>query len=370
MAKRGVEAVGIDLSAAMISEAQIRVPDRIFRRMDLRQLRYPSDTFSGVWACATLHHLSREDTIQGLKEFVRVLKPEGILGVSIKIGQGEAFDSLGRYQKFYNASDFRRLIIESGFHIISESFMISNKDITGCEFKKEWLQILAKKLSNSFQSTNLENECFFCPESRFRLCREVGLPAASSILWGDENLYIIPDIAPLIEGHILMVTTDHYMCFGASPNTLDCVIQPIKIHIHHLFQKVYNKVPLFLEHGPVQSKKAGACIDHAHLHCLPVSLELKDAIEKYVGFGQKASINTLRQLTKSGKSYLYIEEDIDKGWVYQADVAPSQFFRQVVAMKLGHANWKWHLNYDFPDSKHTFKNTLKGLISSVDELFS
>src|SRR5918912_1675499 len=69
MARRNIEAIGVDLCAAMLAEARTRIPGGIFRQMDLRSLKYPPETFSGVWSCSALTYLLTEGAAQALREF-------------------------------------------------------------------------------------------------------------------------------------------------------------------------------------------------------------------------------------------------------------------------------------------------------------
>lgn len=370
MTRRGIEAVGIDFCDAMVAQARARVPSCVFRRMDMRYLKYPPETFAGVWACGSLHHLKPEDAARALKEFARVLKPEGVLGVTVQEGQGDCFDHLGRYRHFYTAADFRKLIIESGFQIVEEYADCTEKETLGKNRPKKWLQVLARKSSISLRSieNGPEYDCVLCPTSRFQLHRQIGIPGTESIIWGNDDLYVIPDVAPFMEGHLLMVTTSHYVCFGACPDTLSPSIRATQQRIRQLLWEVYHESTLFLEHGPALPKEAGACINHAHWHCLPASLPVKEVIERHLGPGQVATIDTLRCLYQAGQSYLYIEEGTEEGWVYLVDIVPSQFLRQAIAFLLGQRDWRWQTLCKMPDIQQIYRRTLERLLPLNDKL--
>ena len=366
---KGFTTVGIDLSSAMLAEARARVGHAIFRRMDMRQLQYPPETFAGIWACASLQHLTRDEARQTLKGFTRVLKPAGVLSISVKAGEGENIDGLGRYEKLYTVSDFNELVSTSGFKVVREVHSLNLKRTIGC-LPQDWLNVLAIKSSTPENNSISDNECVFCPASRFNLCRQIGLPTAGSILWGNDHLFVIPDIAPLAEGHLLIIASDHLVCFGAIPKAMDHSLQQSEEWIRKLFQETYQRPPLFFEHGPARSKEVGACIDHAHLHCLPASLSLRRSIECYFGPGQRASIDTLRRLYGSGQSYLYIQEDPYEGRVYLADNTPSQFFRQIIALEFRHRTWRWQTSFKREISKHVYLQTLNKLLPLVDHFLN
>lgn len=372
MAKRGVESVGIDLCAPMIAEAWSRVPDGIFRQMDMRKLKYPPETFAGVWACASIHHLPLGDAAQSLKEFARVLKPEGVLCLTVEEGQGECFDSLGRLRHFYSATEICELINKAGFQIVEVSSSHSSKATFGEGRLKKWLLILARKpIASPIYTDGLARcDCVFCPASRFHLSAKIGVPGHGAILWGDESLYIIPDIAPLVEGHLLMVTTPHHICVGACPEQLFQAIHATRHCVQRLFQEAYSQGVVFFEHGPARHREAGACIDHAHLHCLPVSLPVKETIEQLLGSGQPASLDTLRRLHLAGQSYLYVEEERENGWAYSVDAIPSQYFRQIITSLLGQESWQWQTSRNLVETKQRYRFTLNRLLPLADALWS
>lgn len=52
---------------------------------------------------------------------------------------------------------------------------------------------------------------FFCGEAKFSLNKSIGIPSEDSVIYCDENVFITPDIAPLIKGHFLIVTHAHLL---------------------------------------------------------------------------------------------------------------------------------------------------------------
>src|SRR5579885_515575 len=86
--ERGFHVIGVDLSAGMLAEARRRVPDVEFRQADLRRLNFPDGYFDGIWCCASLLHLPRNDVPAVLASFRRLLD-HGFLYVAVKVGQGE-----------------------------------------------------------------------------------------------------------------------------------------------------------------------------------------------------------------------------------------------------------------------------------------
>lgn len=123
---------GIDLSDKLLELASRYATKAVFQKMDMRQLDFPDEYFDGVWACASMLHLTYEDARKTIKEFHRVLTCRGILYVSVKRGEGEKIEQ-GRHFSYYNSSKLENMLSDNNFeHIIS----VENKD---------WIAVHARK---------------------------------------------------------------------------------------------------------------------------------------------------------------------------------------------------------------------------------
>jgi len=120
--ERGVDAVGIDLSQGMLTQAKQLVPNGIFLRMDFRHLAFADRSFAGIWACASLVHLPRNELPPVLTDFARILD-RGILFLGVKEGEGEEWenDAYGtpRLFVYYQIAELKRALERSGFEIIT-----------------------------------------------------------------------------------------------------------------------------------------------------------------------------------------------------------------------------------------------------------
>ena len=86
--EKGLTSTGIDISEELIKIARNRFePD--FQVMDFRNLQFKDEKFDSVWASASIFFVPPEEMKTAINEFYRVLKPEGDLFVSMKIGSGE-----------------------------------------------------------------------------------------------------------------------------------------------------------------------------------------------------------------------------------------------------------------------------------------
>lgn len=90
---------------------------------DMRHLPF-AGKIDGIWACASLLHLEREDVLPTLREFHRVLKPDGVVYLSVKLGSGEEWTpmsynrSLSRFFAYWQPETLDPLLETAAFHII------------------------------------------------------------------------------------------------------------------------------------------------------------------------------------------------------------------------------------------------------------
>lgn len=84
----GFSVVGADLAEKLLAIARESYPNIEFILADMRNLPFSDNSFDAIWANAVLHHVSKEEMPQALKEFCRVLAHHGVLFVHTKAGKG------------------------------------------------------------------------------------------------------------------------------------------------------------------------------------------------------------------------------------------------------------------------------------------
>lgn len=119
--RHGYDVTGIDASAGMLSEARKYAPDGKFLKMNMLRLNFPDASFDGVWCCASLLHIKKEDARKVLLGFNRILKDGGIAFVSLREGEGTAVKECeGGNRLFfanYSMSEFSSLLRSAGFAV-------------------------------------------------------------------------------------------------------------------------------------------------------------------------------------------------------------------------------------------------------------
>jgi SAM-dependent methyltransferase len=124
--KRGMNVLGTDYSRSMLLKAQERVPNAHFLELDMRQIanHFLPNSLDGIWACATIIHITKEDVPALLQSLYEILRPGGVLYVSVKQGQGEQFNADERYggirkfYAFYGKEELLEYFAKAGFEIV------------------------------------------------------------------------------------------------------------------------------------------------------------------------------------------------------------------------------------------------------------
>ena len=204
-------------------------------------------------------------------------------------------------------------------------------------------------------------DCFFCKDFRFRLNIDMGLPGEDSVVYEDNNIYVTPDIAPLVCGHFLIITKEHLNSFGnANDGIYDSLIRAkvfIKCHL------LNGMNVLFFEHGAVLEGSAGVCIDHAHMHAIPLyeDIDIDNLIKKFGFITSNRLVATRETLVKcadDNQPYLYYETSDGVQWYYPVGMLPSQFFRRIIAFYFS-KNYAWRDQCKNAASKELFIKTLE-----------
>lgn len=83
---RGVKVCGYDLSPQMLKNAETLNPEIEFFQGNMAALDAPDNRFAGIIAFYSIIHIPREQVVETLTEFKRVLQADGVLLLSFHIG--------------------------------------------------------------------------------------------------------------------------------------------------------------------------------------------------------------------------------------------------------------------------------------------
>jgi ubiquinone/menaquinone biosynthesis C-methylase UbiE len=122
MMKKDFEVTGIDYSQEMIKLAKQKVPTGHFQHMDMKHMNFEDETFDGLLAAYSLIHIPSKEIPQTLREFHRVLIPNGLIHIIAQSGEpdkiiDEPFHTESKM--FFNFFTKKRLVNfteDAGFH--------------------------------------------------------------------------------------------------------------------------------------------------------------------------------------------------------------------------------------------------------------
>jgi SAM-dependent methyltransferase len=105
--KMGYQVISIDASAAMVAAAS-ELTGQIALLMTFDEMPFERE-FDGIWACASLVHVSRRDLNAVLKRLTNALKPSGFCYMSFKYGDSERVEG-GRFFNDLNETLFHGML--------------------------------------------------------------------------------------------------------------------------------------------------------------------------------------------------------------------------------------------------------------------
>ena len=144
-------------------------------------------------------------------------------------------------------------------------------------------------------------DCIFCDRSRSDV--------KDDILFESSHFYVKACLASITPGHVLLISKDHYSCFGDLPPSLYEEFTKLK---DILIQRIGERFcePFLLEHG-----LWGQSVAHAHFHFTPLSGEgytIPSIFEEMVYSSgvryREGGLETLKDVFSSEGEYLAVGE--------------------------------------------------------------
>lgn len=150
LAAAGAIVTGIDFSDKCINIAKERSPECAFYTGDIRELDSSKGIFDGVFACASLIHISHDEFSHVLQSVRAVLENNGYMDIILLDGTGisEKFSNLEvngvKYKRtvyLYSKKTVKNEAGKNGFEFVREGFLGDELKETG------WRNYIIKKRS-------------------------------------------------------------------------------------------------------------------------------------------------------------------------------------------------------------------------------
>jgi diadenosine tetraphosphate (Ap4A) HIT family hydrolase len=206
---------------------------------------------------------------------------------------------------------------------------------------------------------NSNVDCPFCRELQGgRLPDFCDANIDSRILHETDRFVVIPDISPLVPGHVMIVPKAHILSYGAlRPDEQDefsCVVNATRTILRE-----YYGPSVLLEHGTSSLEPVADHVTHAHLHIVPAEIDIRGALSNF-NTTTIASLSDLSQWAARDAEYIYFESCTGERFVADRIVGIKRlFFRREIAKQIGipdpHWDWRQHI------LDHNLRSTIETL---------
>lgn len=184
-------------------------------------------------------------------------------------------------------------------------------------------------------------DCPHCDSASFALEKQLLIT---------DSFYIVCDVHPLIEGHILIIPKQHISCAGAFSEKLFAEFLMLYQQVSSFAKATYGAVSSF-EHGML-----GQTVFHAHVHILPYHGDATTVVPEGANHLRPLCIDQLRETYKKEEKYLFFSIQNDS-WVVDKSLGKPRFFRDRFASALGapeRGDWKsMHVNTSLMEKAST-----------------
>ncbi len=170
------------------------------------------------------------------------------------------------------------------------------------------------------------------------------------VLFESPNFVIVPSLGQIVEGYLLIITKEHYPSMGHLPPQLYAELLWTIERTCDILRTQYGCSCVQFEHGPVNSRQRGpCCIDHAHLHLVPMDLDL---VSTELQLARTSTADdypkNASEYIQAGLPYLYVKAQnggTHSAILMDASDLPSQYMRRILANAAGKPHeWDWALS--------------------------
>ena len=104
------------------------------------------------------------------------------------------------------------------------------------------------------------------------------------ILLQTDHFLVVPGLGQISEGYLLVITKSHSTSMAEIPSALDDELQNTIEICCSVLSEVYGNPCAIFEHGGSKVRKGPACcVDHAHVHLLPLDANIWPLVDTSQG---------------------------------------------------------------------------------------
>lgn len=173
-------------------------------------------------------------------------------------------------------------------------------------------------------------------------CRLCSAPSRGDVIEATSRHMSLASYGALVDGWVLVAPRAHVL---ATADLDDChwnELEEFAARTAASVKAVYGIEPVLFEHGPAGwGRQAGCGVDHAHLHVVPMSVDLRAIVGSLEGPTQAPWIPTPGRPRRAAQmDYLWIADQTGT-YIRHTQGASSQVIRRAIAKHLGEDTWDW-----------------------------
>ncbi|MGL4802059.1 MAG: class I SAM-dependent methyltransferase [Cetobacterium sp.] len=135
----GFSVIALDLSPILAKKASQFIGQEVIVA-NMKDLNF-QDRFIGIWACASLLHLSEDEVLETIKRCHKALRKDGVLYASFKYGKN-SYEKDGRSFTCFTRDKFLNLIEGLDFYYRAT---FETGDVRPGRENEKWLNVILKK---------------------------------------------------------------------------------------------------------------------------------------------------------------------------------------------------------------------------------
>jgi diadenosine tetraphosphate (Ap4A) HIT family hydrolase len=183
-------------------------------------------------------------------------------------------------------------------------------------------------------------DCLFCS------IQEITNPSnpEDEIIDESENFYAKAALGHFVFGYTLIISKEHFHSFAYVPEHLFPELEAFRSNVLDKLHNICEHPITMMEHGALnRCQRGGACIDHAHLHLMPLAEDLYPVLSEKFAFGELGSISEVRRFKDAQVPYFYYQREGHRSHgIGLSQEVPSQLLRRIACQALGTPElWDW-----------------------------
>ncbi len=160
---------------------------------------------------------------------------------------------------------------------------------------------------------------------------------------------LLPAVGMLTPGHLLITSSNHLLGMSDFDRSALAEVYSWIARIKVLLDEIFGRYLLF-EHGSSTEGRSGACVDHAHIHLLPLADQLGSELKSDLVWTKLAGYSFLAEYAKISYAYLGLD---NHHYISPNPCFQSQWIRRRAARVLCRDDWDWSLTQDANELKWT-----------------